>query len=127
MSLQPMGGGIETRIDTGKPLAKDQDRKTAAQIRHASAVHEAMELSADLVKGSREFRNIIDAIRKRLLQVASEDVAIKTLLSVLVDYRFKLEILPRETEKFLHAVAGPQLSTFIEEPEVAPEGIPTEQ
>ena len=120
MAHQPMSGGIETRIDSGKP----KDRKVDAQIRHTSAVHEAMELSADLAKGSREFRNIINAIRKRLLQVASEDVAIKTLLSVLVDYRYKLEILPRETEKFLHAVAGPQLSTFIEEPEAAPGGIP---
>lgn len=122
MAHQPMSGGIETRIDSGKPLAKD--RESDAQIRHKNAVHGAMELAAELKNGSPGFRAIVDAMRNRLAQLTSEDLILQTLQSVLTDYRYKLEVLPRLTEEQIRRVAGPSLSAFIEEPEVAPGGIP---
>lgn len=125
MAHQPMSGGIETRISDGRPLGLDaKDRRVDAQIRHENAVQESLALVAELQNGSPTFRAVVNVIRNRLNTIASNDAIIQTHLSVLVDCRFKLEVLPRETEKFLRTVAGPSLSAFIEEPEVAPEGIP---
>ena len=125
MAHQPMSGGIETRISTGRPLESDaKERKIDTQIRHKNALIGAMELAVELQNGSPGFRAIIDAMRKRLAQLASEDLILQTLQSVLVDYRYKLEILPRLTEDQVRRAAGPSLSAFIEEPQVAPEGIP---
>lgn len=126
MAHQPMSGGIETRISNGRPLALDEkDRRADAQIRHENAVRESMALVAELQNGSPIFRAVVHAIRNRLNQLAYEDLIIQAHLSVLVDYRYKLELLPRLTDEKVRREAGPSLSAFIEESEVAPKGIPT--
>lgn len=125
MAHQPMSGGIETRISNGRPLALDaKDRRVDAQIRHENAVRESMALAVELQNGSPTFRAVVNAIRSRLNQIADQDAIVQAHLSVLVDYRYKLELLPRLTEEHVRRTAGPSLSAFIEEPEAAPEGIP---
>lgn len=126
MAHQPMSGGIETRISNGRPLALDEkDRRVDAQIRHENAVRESMALAVELQNGSPTFRAVVNAIRNRLDKIAGDDAIVQAHLSVLVDYRYKLELLPRLTEEHIRRTAGPSLSAFIEEPEVAPKGIPT--
>ena len=125
MAHRPMSGGIETRISDGRPLELDAiDRRVDAQIRHENAVRESLTLAAELQNSSPTFRSVVNAIRNRLNKIASDDAIIQAHLSVLVDCRDKLELLPRLTEKHIRQVTGPSLSAFIEEPEVAPEGIP---
>jgi hypothetical protein len=127
MAHQPMGGGgLEVDMTTGLPRPRTREVKQAEVTnRYQEAVQEAVGLAAEL-QSSPALRVLFNQCRDRLIHLAVKDEVFMALSKTIGAFRHKLEVAPYLAEQEVLRIMGPQMASFIEEEQVAPEGIPTE-
>ena len=125
------GGGADVDMVHGRPTKTVDKQQIKAQKKYQDTVQGALAIAAELQGGNPIVRAVLKRYRARLMQLAAEDAECRTLEGILADLRFKLEVAPLLAEDRLRQVLGPQLMSFLEEPEeeeqVAPQGIPTSE
>ena len=121
-------GGSDVDMVTGQPLARTPSKQEIKAKKHfENTIQGALGLAAELQGGNPVIRLLLQKYRDRLVFLASEDPECKALEGILLTLRHTLEVAPVLAEAHLRRVAGPQLSPFFEDTQVAPLGIPTSE
>ncbi|MBI4961033.1 MAG: hypothetical protein HY915_16305 [Desulfovibrio sp.] len=98
-----------------------------AKARYQGTMQEAVELTAKL-QADPVIQVLATKYRDRLVALARQDPECRALDGILSSLRYKLDLAPAQAYQQLLRVLGPHLQQFMEdkeEPQAAPEGIPT--
>lgn len=116
-------GGIDTDIRTNLPLAMEHQAKAdKATMGFRNATLKAMDLAAELQKGSPVMAILARQYSQRLDHLAQNDPECQGIEKLIQAIRTDLEIRPRLAEERMLHIVGPQLANFIEEGPAAPTG-----
>jgi len=118
-------GGSDVDMVTGQPLERTPSKQEIKAKKHfENTIKGALELAAELQGGNPVIRLLLQKFRDRLVFLVSQDPECKALEGILQTLRHTLEVAPVLAEEHLRRMAGPQLSPFFEDTQVAPLGIP---
>ena len=121
-------GGSDVDIVTGQPPDRTPSRQEIKAQKHfENTVKGAIDLAAELQGGNPVIRLLLQQYRGRLVFLAAQDPECKALEGILAKIGHVLTLAPVLAEEHLRRVAGPQLSPFFEDTQVAPLGIPASE
>lgn len=124
--FQPMGsGGLDTDITTGLPREPKtlEDKRIELEAKEGRILTDALNLSHELPHVAKIMARQLEA---KLIQLARKDEFCQSIEAMASEMRAKIEILPKVAAKIRRQMFGPVLNAYVE-PEVAPQGIPTEE
>ena len=119
--------GIDTDIVSGRPTAEKRAKPKEAEavIGYRKTVLEALDLAAELQKGSPILALMVRQYRERLSALAAQDPECQMIEKAILAMRVTLEVRPRMAEERMRQMVGPHLEPFIDlGDQVAPDGIP---
>ena len=110
-----LGSGIETDIETNRPLAmKARKKKAKVTQGYRDAVSGAMDLASELQKGNPVVALLARQYKDRLLALAETDPECQAIVRLIQSLRSPLELIPRMAEERMRQVVGPHLEPFID-------------
>jgi hypothetical protein len=121
MSQQPMGGGMPTEIMSGepRPVKTGEELVAEAKLKEQEAVQEASLLIQEL-NTSPVLDVLAKQLERRLVLLAKDDPVCQSLTEAIDDLGYKLKA-PHAARKLVRQRMGPQLASFLEDSEAAPE------
>lgn len=120
---QPMGGGLDVGIVTGRPMVSREEREIQETLKDMKTLKDVAQLESDLPGILPTMASLLE---RKLLELANANEYCQAIFQQAKAYGLKLNLGQHVATKIRKQAFGVVLTSMTDETKVAPEGIPTE-